>query len=185
MPARPVYQAHTRWVGGTDMVWRKGRVPRLISRVRAEAVDVLQVNVGYRCNLECRHCHVNAGPQRREAMPAEVMEQCVKVFSAPSIDTLDITGGSPELHPRLRWLLDRCAPLGRRLVVRTNGVILLEKGYETFIDLYARNHVAVVLSLPHMEPGVTERQRGHGRPLLPLYRRRGKFLPGRSGVGQA
>jgi len=143
------------------------------------------VNVGYRCNLECRHCHVNAGPQRREAMPAEVMEQCVKVFSAPSIDTLDITGGSPELHPRLRWLLDRCAPLGRRLVVRTNGVILLEKGYETFIDLYARNHVAVVLSLPHMEPGVTERQRGHGRPLLPLYRRRGKFLPGRSGVGQA
>ena len=135
---------------------------KVLCQVRAEAVDVLQVNVGYRCNLECRHCHVKAGPQRREAMPAEVMEQCAEVFSAHSIDTLDITGGSPELHPGLRWLLDRCAPLGRRLIVRTNGVILLEKGYETFIDLYARNHVAVMLSLPHMEPGVTERQRGQG-----------------------
>ena len=135
---------------------------RVLHQVRAIAIDVLQVNLGYRCNLECRHCHVQAGPRRREAMPPEVMEQCVKVFSEHSIDTLDITGGSPELHPRLGWLLDRCAPLGRRLVVRTNGVILLEKEYEAFIDLYARNHVEVVLSLPHLEPGVTERQRGHG-----------------------
>jgi radical SAM/Cys-rich protein len=135
---------------------------RVSGGVRAEGLDVLQVNIGYRCNLECRHCHVEAGPQRREAMPAEVMEQCVEVFGAHPIDTLDITGGSPEMHPRLGWLLDRCAPLGRRLVVRTNGVILLEKGYERFIDLYARYHVAVVVSFPHMEPGVTERQRGRG-----------------------
>ena len=79
-------------------------------QVRAMAVDVLQVNLGYRCNLECRHCHVEAGPQRQEAMPAEVMEQCVKVFSAHSIHTLDITGGSPEMHPRLRWLLESMRP---------------------------------------------------------------------------
>jgi MoaA/NifB/PqqE/SkfB family radical SAM enzyme len=116
-----------------DAAWVAPRFQEQVSnQVRAIAVDVLQVNVGYRCNLECRHCHVNAGPRRREVMPAEVMEQCVKVFSAHSIDTLDITGGSPELHPRLPWLLDRCAALGRRLMVRTNGVILLEKGYETF-----------------------------------------------------
>jgi radical SAM/Cys-rich protein len=130
--------------------------------VRAEALDVLQINIGYRCNLECRHCHVEAGPRRREAMPADVMEECVKVFTAHPIAALDITGGSPEMHPRLPWLLEQCAPLGRRIIIRTNGVILLEAGYETFIDLYERNGVEVTLSLPHTAPEAAERQRGPG-----------------------
>jgi len=135
---------------------------RVSTPLTAEEISILQVNVGYRCNLACRHCHVNAGPERREMMSKEVMEECLKILKTHSIATIDITGGSPEMHPRIEWFLKECAALKRRLLVRTNGVILLEKGYESFIDFYADNQVEVVISLPHMDPHVTDRQRGEG-----------------------
>jgi radical SAM/Cys-rich protein len=135
---------------------------RVQEPVRAAGIDILQINLGYRCNLECRHCHVQAGPKRPEAMPLGIMEQCLDVLKNHAISVVDITGGSPELHPRFRWFLQECASLKRRVLVRSNGVILLEKEYEEFLDLYAGNGIEVVISLPHLDPRVTNRQRGEG-----------------------
>ena len=95
-------------------------------------------------------------------MSKAIMEQCLKVLKAHSISTIDITGGSPEMHPDFLWFLRECSFLNRRLLVRTNGVILLEKGYESFVDLYAKNRAEVVVSLPHMDSQMTNRQRGEG-----------------------
>ncbi|MBA4417820.1 MAG: radical SAM protein [Syntrophus sp. (in: bacteria)] len=130
--------------------------------VNAAGIDILQINVGYQCNLECRHCHVEAGPQRSEIMARETMEECLKVLMNHPIPTIDITGGSPELHPHFRWFLEECVALKRRLLVRSNGTILLDKEHEGLIDFYADNQVEVVLSLPHVDPRVTDRQRGEG-----------------------
>ena len=128
----------------------------------AGGIDTLQVNVGYRCNLACRHCHVRGGPLRDEVMTREVMEQCLNVLKAHPIPTIDITGGSPEMHPHIGPFLEECAGLGRRVLVRTNGVILLEEAYAPFVDLYAKNHIELAVSLPHPDPRVTDRQRGAG-----------------------
>jgi len=130
--------------------------------LKAAGIETLQVNVGYRCNLECKHCHVEAGPQRRETMSRQVMNQCLKILNAYQIPTIDITGGAPEMHADLPWFLQECAGLNRRLLVRTNAVILLESGYEGFIDLYARHNVEVIVSLPHWDARTTNRQRGEG-----------------------
>ena len=128
----------------------------------ASGVEVLQVNVGYRCNLQCRHCHVEAGPERQEVMSEEVMGECLKVLQGHSIPAVDITGGSPELHPGLRPFLEACAALKRRVLVRSNGVVLLDRERASLIDFYAQHRVEVVLSLPHVDPRLTERQRGAG-----------------------
>ena len=135
---------------------------RLTVPLKAAGIETLQVNVGYRCNLECNHCHVEAGPQRTEKMSRPVMNQCLKILNAYPIPTIDITGGTPEMHEDLPWFLQKCADLNRRLLVRTNAVILLEKGYEGFIDLYARHNVEVIVSLPHLDAKTTDRQRGAG-----------------------
>jgi radical SAM/Cys-rich protein len=135
---------------------------KIPSPLKAIGLDIFQVNIGYRCNLECKHCHVEAGPLRSEIMSKAVMEQCLRILKTHLIPVIDITGGTPEMHPGFCWFLQECAALKRRLMVRTNGVILLEKGYESFSDFYARNQVEVVVSLPHTDPQMTNRQRGEG-----------------------
>ena len=135
---------------------------KISAPLNAIGIEIFQINVGYRCNLECKHCHIEAGPLRPEMMSKAVMGQCLQILKAHSIPVIDITGGSPEMHPEFRWLLQECAALKRRLMVRTNAVILLESGYEAFVDLYARNQVEVVASMPHTEPQMTNRQRGEG-----------------------
>lgn len=128
----------------------------------AKGIEIFQINVGYRCNLECRHCHVQAGPKRQELMSQAVMEACLQILKDHPIPTIDITGGSPEMHPRLPWFLEECATLKRRLQVRTNGVILLEEEYAPFLDLYARISAEVVVSFPHVDLKMASRQRGEG-----------------------
>ncbi len=135
---------------------------RVRGALRATGIEVFQVNVGYRCNLQCRHCHVQAGPQRREVMPRETMERCLEVLAAHAIPVVDITGGSPEIHPHFSWFVQECSALKRRVMVRSNGVLLLDRENEALLDLYARNGVEVVLSLPHVDARVTDRQRGEG-----------------------
>lgn len=128
----------------------------------AEGIEILQINLGYRCNLECRHCHVEAGPARREIMSRQTMDLCLQVLRSHPIPTIDITGGAPEMHPLFPWLLEECAALSRRMLVRTNGVILLERLYAAFLDLYAKHKVEVVVSFPHVDLKMTNRQRGEG-----------------------
>lgn len=135
---------------------------RAAGPLTASGIEILQINVGYRCNLECRHCHVEASPNRHELISKKIMEMCLRILKKNPIPIIDITGGAPELHPELPWFLEQCADLKRRLQVRTNGVILLEKEFAAFIDLYARLGVEVVVSLPHMDMKTTDRQRGAG-----------------------
>lgn len=158
---------------------------RVSAPLNAGGITVLQINTGYRCNLECRHCHVKAGPDRPETMSRETMEQCLAVLRDNPIPTIDVTGGSPEMHKHIRWFVQECATLGRRLLIRTNGVILLEKEYESFIDFYCENRVEVILSLPHTDPHVTERQRGDGvfGRLVEVIRRLNRAGYAREGTG--
>jgi len=128
----------------------------------ANGIEILQINVGYLCNLACRHCHVQAGPGRSELMSEKTMKICLRILQENSIPVIDITGGAPEMNPAMPWFLEECALLKRRLQVRTNGVILLEKDFSHFLDLYTRLGADVVVSLPHMDMKITNRQRGDG-----------------------
>lgn len=130
--------------------------------ILANGIEILQINVGYLCNLACRHCHVQAGSRRSELMSKNVMEMCLRILQGNPIPAIDITGGAPEMNPLLPWFLENCADLNRKLQVRTNGVILLEKDFESFVDLYTRLGVELAVSLPHMDMKITNRQRGDG-----------------------
>jgi len=128
----------------------------------ATAIEVLQINVGRRCNLSCKHCHLDAGPHRIETMPRTVLERCLEIARFPTISVIDITGGAPELNPELAWFVGEAAKLDKRLVVRSNLAILSDKPYASFIDVYSRNNVEIVGSLPDLHGAKTDRQRGGG-----------------------
>ena len=89
----------------------------------AEKLRVLQVNIGSLCNLSCTHCHINAGPNRKEIMTREIMTHILRIL--PNFETLDITGGAPEMNPNFRFLVDEAAKLGVHIIVRSNLVIML------------------------------------------------------------
>ncbi len=128
----------------------------------ARDVSILQINVGRKCNLACKHCHLKAGPSRTEIMPREVLESCLTVARDPAITIIDITGGAPEMNPDLEWFISEVATLGKRLIVRSNLVILLDDAYTKFIEIYSRNKVEIVGSLPDLHQERNDRQRGAG-----------------------
>jgi radical SAM/Cys-rich protein len=131
--------------------------------LRAEAVTILQVNVGKKCNQACRHCHVDAGPLRTEQMPDDVLEACLEALAShPQLQTLDITGGAPELHPRFRELVARGRALGRKVMVRHNLTVQFEAGQDDLPEFFAAQRCEVVSSLPHYTGDATDRQRGRG-----------------------
>src|SRR5690349_7359450 len=98
--------------------------------LRRSRLETLQVNLGYRCNQSCLHCHVNAGPTRTESMSREVIADVLAVLGLASIRTLDVTGGAPELHPHFHELVARARELGARVIDRCNLTILSEPGQE-------------------------------------------------------
>ena len=114
------------------------------TRLAATKINILQINVGKRCNLSCRHCHVDAGLGRTEIMSKEILSACLKIAKQKEVSTIDITGGAPEMNPHIEWFLREAGKLGKRLIVRSNLVILLEDAYAGFIDVYAKNSVEVV-----------------------------------------
>ncbi len=130
--------------------------------LRATGLQVLQINVGKLCNQTCHHCHVDAGPDRREVMTRETMQQCLDVLARTTIPTLDITGGAPELNPHFRWLVEQAADLGRHVIDRCNLTVLLTPGCTDLPEFLARHGVEVVASLPCYLPENTDRQRGEG-----------------------
>jgi radical SAM/Cys-rich protein len=130
--------------------------------LRPARLDVLQINVGRLCNQTCRHCHVDAGPDRREQMTRETMEQCLAVLDRTAIRIVDITGGAPELNPHFRWLVEQCAARGRHVIDRCNLTVLLTAGCRDLPDFFARHRVEVVCSLPHYRAPSTDTQRGEG-----------------------
>lgn len=126
----------------------------------AKAVETLQMNITSRCNLNCKHCHVEASPERTEEMCRDDMEACLQAARHPEIKTLDITGGAPEMHSHLAWFLQETAGRGKRVLVRSNAAILLEKNYRRFLDIYTETGVELVVSLPNLHRERTERMRG-------------------------
>ena len=116
--------------------------------LRAAAISVLQINVGKRCNQTCRHCHVDAGPDRTEVMPPEVIEACLRFLDASDIPTLDITGGAPELHPAFRDIVRRARGMGRHVMDRCNLTITRLPNYQDLPEFFAEHRVEIVASLP-------------------------------------
>ena len=132
------------------------------SLLETDKMSVLQINVGRLCNLACKHCHVEAGPNRTEVMRKDVMEACLEIYKEWGFDTIDITGGAPEMNPNFRWFVEEAAKICSHVIVRTNLTIMLEEGYEDLPDFYASNKVEVVCSLPHYKAKNSEKQRGEG-----------------------
>ncbi|NNL85499.1 MAG: radical SAM/Cys-rich domain protein [Myxococcales bacterium] len=123
----------------------------------------LQLNIGRRCNLACHHCHVESGPKRTEAMDDRGIERVLALLAMnPQVDTLDITGGAPELHPRFRDLVRETRRLGKRVIDRCNLTVLYEPGQENTAAFLAEQRVDVVASLPCYSLENVERQRGRG-----------------------
>src|SRR5947209_15288450 len=112
------------------------------------AVTTLQINVGKLCNQTCRHCHVDAGPDRREVMSRETLALCLDVLARTAIPTLDVTGGAPEMNPHFRWLVEQARALGRRVIDRCNLTILLAPHFDDLPAFLAQHRVQVVASLP-------------------------------------
>jgi radical SAM/Cys-rich protein len=130
--------------------------------LRGAGIQVLQVNVGKLCNQTCRHCHVDAGPDRREVMTRETMQDCLDVLARTDISILDITGGAPEMNPHFRWFVTEARRLGRHLIDRCNLTILLAAGYQDLPEFLAEQRVEVVASLPCYLPQNIDAQRGDG-----------------------
>src|SRR5438874_5452402 len=130
--------------------------------IRRGRLDTLQVNVGYRCNQTCVHCHVDASPYRTEEMSAETVDVVLAFLARGRISTLDITGGAPELNPHFRKLVSAARALGVRVMDRCNLTILEEPGQEDLAEFLAGEQVEVVASMPcYLEDNV-DKQRGKG-----------------------
>ena len=127
-----------------------------------EHLDVLQMNIGRKCNLLCKHCHVNAGPARTEEMSKEVMDACLTFAKEQNIATIDITGGAPEMNPHLEYLIEESSRICNHVIIRTNLVILLEEEYEQLMEVYTKNKVEIVCSLPYNRAAEMDKVRGEG-----------------------
>jgi radical SAM/Cys-rich protein len=127
-------------------------------------IEIFQVNIGKMCNQTCRHCHVDAGPDRKEIMTRETMQQCIEVLQKnPELKTIDITGGAPELNPNFRWFIQEIKMLERHVIVRCNlTIILANKKYNDLPLFYKENNIEVISSLPFYSKDRTDRQRGNG-----------------------
>lgn len=127
-------------------------------------IEIFQVNIGYMCNQTCKHCHVDAGPDRKEMMTRETMEECLALLVKTKIKTLDITGGAPEMHPDFRWFVsEACARGVEELIVRSNlTIITANPKYNDLPGFFKANNVRVVSSLPFYNADKTDRQRGEG-----------------------
>jgi radical SAM/Cys-rich protein len=126
------------------------------------ALKTLQVNLGYRCNQRCLHCHVNASPERKEMMSRETLELILPVLKARQINTLDLTGGAPELHEDFRYLVTQARAAGVQVIDRCNLTILFEPGQTGLAEFLAENQVEVVASLPCYSLENVDKQRGQG-----------------------
>ena len=131
--------------------------------LRASGIDIMQLNLGKMCNQTCKHCHVDAGPDRKEMMSRSTMQFCLDVLKNSEIDVVDLTGGAPELNPDFRWLVEQIKKLGKHVIVRCNlTIILANKRFYDLPDFFKQHQVEVVSSLPSFTQDRTDRQRGDG-----------------------
>lgn len=131
-------------------------------QLHAGEIEIFQINVGKLCNQVCNHCHVDAGPDRKEIMTRETAEDCIAALRATQIPKVDITGGAPELNPNFRWLVEQARSLNRHVMDRCNLTVLLVKGQEDLPQFLAAHNVELICSLPYYQERETDRQRGNG-----------------------
>ncbi|WP_395054025.1 arsenosugar biosynthesis radical SAM (seleno)protein ArsS [Flavobacterium sp.] len=132
--------------------------------LRPSKIEILQINVGYMCNQVCAHCHVDAGPDRKEIMTVETMQQILEVLKTTEINTLDLTGGAPEMNPNFRWFVEEASKIGvKDFIVRSNlTIILANKKYHDLPQFFAKYNIHVISSLPYYKREKTDKQRGDG-----------------------
>lgn len=131
--------------------------------LKPTSVEIFQVNMGKMCNQVCKHCHVDAGPDRKEIMTRETMQQCLNALSGSSIKTVDLTGGAPEMNPEFRWFVEELSALGKEIIVRCNlTIILANPKYNDLPEFFKKHKVNVVSSLPYFSAKRTDAQRGDG-----------------------
>jgi radical SAM/Cys-rich protein len=130
--------------------------------LRPTGIEIFQINVGYMCNMTCKHCHVDAGPDRKEIMTRETLEQCLAALDHPDISTVDLTGGAPEMNPHFRWFVDEVSKLGKEIIVRSNLTILDTRKFDDLPQFMADRGVEVTCSLPFYSKRRTDAQRGEG-----------------------
>lgn len=142
-----------------DKIAETGQFP-----LKARKLEILQINVGYMCNQVCEHCHVDAGPDRKEIMTRETMLQCLDVIKNSGAHTLDLTGGAPEMNPDFRWFVEEASKVGiKDFIVRSNlTIIRANKKYYDLPHFFKKHNVHVVSSMPHWTRGKTDKQRGDG-----------------------
>src|SRR5215210_4755133 len=128
----------------------------------ATGITVFQINVGKLCNQTCRHCHVDAGPDRTEIMSRDTAELCIRALAQTDIPTVDLTGGAPELNRNFRWLVEQARALGRHVMDRCNLSVLLLPSQADLGEFLAEHHVEIVASLPSYRTSQTDAQRGAG-----------------------
>lgn len=131
--------------------------------LKPTGIEVFQVNLGKMCNQTCKHCHVDAGPDRKEIMSKETLKKCLTILSDNDIPIVDLTGGAPEMNPHFRWYVEELFKLNKKILVRCNlTIILANKKYADLPEFFAKHNVEVISSLPHYTSGKTDKQRGDG-----------------------
>lgn len=131
--------------------------------LKPTSIDIFQVNLGKMCNQVCKHCHVDAGPDRKEIMTKETMQLCLDALDKSSIQTVDLTGGAPEMNPDFRWFVEELSARNKHIIVRCNlTIILANVKYNDLPDFFKKHKVEVVSSLPHFSARRTDSQRGDG-----------------------
>lgn len=131
--------------------------------LRPSRLEIFQINVGKLCNMTCRHCHVDSGPDRvEENMDRETVDHCLAAIRESGAHTVDLTGGAPELNPHFEYLVDECVKMGKQVIDRCNLTILTTKRYRHLPEWFAERGVQVVCSLPHYRQLGTDSQRGDG-----------------------
>jgi len=132
--------------------------------LKPSKLEIFQLNIGYMCNQTCKHCHVDAGPDRKEAMSKEDLSTCLEILEKNEIPTLDITGGAPEMHSDFRWFVEEAVKRGvQEVIVRSNlTIIMANPKFNDLPHFFAKNKVRVVSSLPFYQEKRTDSQRGDG-----------------------
>ena len=130
--------------------------------LKTREIEIFQVNLGKMCNQTCKHCHVDAGPDRKEIMTRETMRLCLDALAKTDIQIVDLTGGAPEMNPNFKWFVSEIKKLDRHILVRSNLTILVANGYEDYPKFLADSKVEIVSSLPFYKEYFTDKQRGSG-----------------------
>lgn len=153
-------------------IFANGELPKFSQKIketnqfplRPKKLEILQINLGYMCNQVCAHCHVDAGPDRKEIMTIETMQQCLDVIKKTQAHTLDLTGGAPEMNPNFRWFVEQASKAGiKDFIVRSNlTIIRANKKFYDLPEFFKKYKVHVVSSMPHWTRGKTDKQRGDG-----------------------